>query len=345
MSTPVAGNNAYVPEVQQGLMVSYSRNPSKFPINKYLQIVPVKKMAGYYTRLTRAEAGRVLTLDGRDRYWADGADRPTGNNRTEEHEFVLYGCKRYDEPYTIGKLGAEQAVYDVKAQEAGTAAEKTMRRRTQLLATLMTTSGNYDSGHFSAVASIPGNSGKWDESTTARSDIKRSLHYAAELIEKNTLNAVEPEDLRLILSGGAARKLSQTQEIIDYIKGSPDAKAEVRGEGKYAKYGLPDRLYGYEVVIENTYKETAKKGASSNSRSSIFGDTNAVMCARVGALSDERASEAASFSSFTMFAYEEMTVEEFDDPRNRRIEGHVTDNYAMAFTAPASAFLFTGIVN
>ena len=343
MSTPVSGINAYVPEVQQGLMVSYSRNPNKFPINKYIQIVPVKKQAGYYTKLTRAEAGRVLTSDGRDRLWADGADRPTQSNQTEEHDFVLYGAKRRDFGYAIGKLGQEQAVFDVKAQAAGTAAEKAMRLRTNLMATVMTTYTNYDTGHYSAVASITGNSGKWDESTTARSDIKRSLHYAAELILKDTLNAVQPEDLRLIMSAGAARKIAQTQEIIDYIKGSPDAKSEIRGDGKYAMFGLPDRLYGYEVVIEDTYKMTSKKGASSNTVTSIFGDTYAVMCSRVGALSDERASEAASFSSFTMFAYEEMSVEEFDDPRNRRIEGHVTENYDMVFTAPASAFLFTSI--
>lgn len=346
MSTPAFNNNTYVPEVQQNLLVSYSRNPSKFPLNKYIQIVPVKKQAGYYTKMTRDEAGRVLETDGKDRLWNDGADRPSHANETEQHDFVLYGCKRRNFGYTIGKLAQEQAVFDVKAHAAGTAAEKAMRLRTQLMATVMTTTGNYDTGHYSAVASISGNSGKWDESTTARSDIKRSLHYAAELIMKNTLNAVEPEDLRLILSAGAARKIAQTQEIIDYLKGAAgDALAQIRGEGKNAMFGLPDRLYGYEVVVESTYKTTTRKGASSTTKSSIFGDTNAVMCSRVGALTDERASEAASFSSFTMFTYEEMTVEEFDDTRNRRIEGHVTEDYDMVFTAPASAFLFTSIVN
>ena len=39
-----------------------------------------------------------------------------------------------------------------------------------------------------------------------------------------------------------------------------------------------------------------------------------------------------------MFAYEDMTVEQFNDPLNRRIEGRVIDNSVPHLVAPVSGF-------
>jgi hypothetical protein len=47
--------------------------------------------------------------------------------------------------------------------------------------------------------------------------------------------------------------------------------------------------------------------------------------------------EGPSFSTATIFAYEDMTVETLEDPWNRRVRGSVTDNSATILTAPQSA--------
>ena len=39
---------------------------------------------------------------------------------------------------------------------------------------------------------------------------------------------------------------------------------------------------------------------------------------------------------------EEMSVEEFDDPKHRRVENHVVEDFAAIMAAPVSGFLFTG---
>jgi len=344
-ATVPESSNTFVPELQAGLVSSFSRNQQKFPVNKYAQIVPVDKEVGYYTRINREEAGRVLSTNGLENMWADSQDRPTENGDNEEFTFETYRTYRRSFGFVLGDKAVDQASFDVKAKAASVAAEKAMRMRTQQIVTLATTSGNYDTTHVSAVASIAGNAGTWEQSTTARSDIKRSLHHVAELLIKDSLNGISAEDIMLVMSPGCARKMALSQELIDYIKGSPDAMNQIRGEGKNVMFGLPDRLYGYPIVIEDSYKVTTKKGASSVTRAAILSDTTPFMCSRVGALVDERLPNSSSFSTLSLYIYEDMSVEEFYEKKHRRHEGFVTDDIGAIMTAPVSGFLFTSAVN
>jgi hypothetical protein len=109
-------------------------------------------------------------------------------------------------------------------------------------------------------------------------------------------------------------------------------------------YGLPAKLYGYNIVVERTAKVTTKKGATT-ARSYVLGDTTAFMCSRPGGLVSERASESPSFSTLTFFMKEEMTVEQFEEKKHRKIEYHITEDYDVQVTAPAAGFLFTSCVN
>lgn len=343
MATTPGGSNTYVPELTDSVVASFSANPNSFPLNKYVQLIPVDKDTGYYARIGREEAGR---LQDSDLYgdWADGSDAPTFGGELEEHSFVAYKTQRKPFNYVIGMKGQEQAAFDVRAKHAAVKAEQAMRRRTQLVINAATTTGNYDSSHVLTVANISGNSGKLDESTTARSDIKRTLNYMFELLEKDTLNAIKPEDVIFVLSGGCARKLAQTQELIDHLKGSPDAYAMFTGELKNAgKYGLPLSLYGFPVVIENTYKVTTIKGASSKTTTLILPDTTPFMCSRVGGLSDGKLG-TPSFSTLGLFVYEDMTVEEETMTWDRKIRGRVTDDVQAQVIAPVSGVLLQSAV-
>jgi hypothetical protein len=217
-----------------------------------------------------------------------------------------------------------------------------MTARTQAAVTLMTTAGNWAAAHTSAVSSISGVTGKWDVSTTARRDIKRSLDYAAETIVKATLGAVKQENLMVVMSPGCARRISVCQEIVDYIKGSPAAEKElVKTLSTPNRFGIPDTLYGYKVVIENAVKVTSRKGAT-KATSFVLGDTTPFMCSRVGGL--EGIEGSPSFSTCQIFMYEELTTEQKHDRDNRRHLGRVVDNYAAKLVAGISGFLFTAAV-
>ena len=322
------------------MVVDFARNINKFAVNKYVQVVPVKKVAGYFMRMTIEEAGRIIYTDLRNFLWYDGQPAPEGSDWLESFEYHPFECTRYAFPFLLGDLTVEQASWNILAQHASIKSRQAMTARTQLAITELTNSGNYDSSHVLDVTGITGNTGNWEQSTTARQDIKRSLQTAAELILDDTLAAIELDDLVVVINSALAAKLSQTQEVVDYIKGSPESLAQIRGElpGSNAIYGLPDKLYGFPIVVEKSRKVTTRKGATT-SRSQILATSTPFMVARPGGLVG--VADAPNFSTCCIFAYEEMTVESLRDAPNRRTQGRVVENVVAKVVAPVSGVLFT----
>ncbi len=347
--TPTQGSqsNTYVPELIEKLVIDYSRNIRKFPINRYVQIVPVKKQKGFYPRMSREEAGRLLQSSGANFSWPDNQNRPDHNGEMEEFAFWPFSTMRWDFGFNVGQLAEEQASFDIVAHNAGIKAEQAMRWRTSQVLSAATTTSNYDSNcYVSDITSITGVTGKWSLSTTSRMDIKRSLDYAVDTIITQTLNGVQPADMMLVISRGCARQMSVCQEIINMISHSPEAYAEMRGElpNRNIFYGLPNKLYGYDLIVEDTAKTTSRKGAASVAKTTMLADATPFMCSRVGALVSERASESSSFSTHILFMKEEMTVEQFQDPKNRKLDHHITEDYQAIVASPISGFLFGTVV-
>lgn len=341
-----SGHNTFIPDHDGGgrLVVDFSRNPNKFALAEYCQIVKPKKSIGYYLKMTVEEAGRVINSDLAEFAWPDGADAPASFDGTESFQWLDFRCERYAYDYVLGDLTVEQASWDIKGQHARIKAQQAMTARTLKVMSLLQTAGSWDASHTAAVSAISGNTGNWAASTTARQDIKRSLNYAADLILQDTLGAVDINELMLVLSPTTAKAISETQEIVDHIKGSPDALAQIRGElpGRNAVFGLPDKLYGFPIVVEKTVRVSSRKGASSVSRAYVCDSGKPVMVARPGGL--EGVADAPNFATCVLFMHEEMTVEDKNDPDNRRVKGRVVENYAAKVVAPVSGFLFTSAI-
>lgn len=325
------------------LTVNFSRNIKDFAVNSYVQIQPVKKPAGYYREVTVEEAGRLLNSDLADFAWADGQEAPPDWDGTESSQYKEFRTRRYKFGATVGDMTVEHADYDLEDEHAAIKAQQAMTARTQLVCTALTTTGNYGTGHYSTVSGISGNTGNWAASTTARQDIKRSLNYAANVILKDTLAAVNINDLVLVMSPGCAMAISQSQELVDHIKGSPEALAQIRGElpGQNAIFGLPDKLYGFPIIVEKTAKTTSRKGAT-RAVSYVLGDTTPFMVSRPGGLVGKFG--APSFSTCVLFMLEEMTQEKLHDTNNRLTRIRVVENYDVKLVAPVSGYLFTSAV-
>lgn len=345
---PGGAPNTFVPSLDatNQLTIDFSRKPSSFPLNEYIQIIPVDKSVGLYAKLGIDEGARVKSATLLDRNWADGDDAPEGRGNTDTHEFLNYQTKRLAFPYRIGGKAVKEAAWDIIAKHGRMMAQAAMTARTQRVITLMTTSGNWPTANTSAVVSISGVQGKWDVSTTARVDIKRSIDYGMEQIHLATNGAVEPGGFRLVLSPGCARKISVSQEIVDYVKGSPDAMSYIRGNlGPNAQYGLPEVLYGAKVVIENTVKVTSKKGAT-RAASYVLSDSTPFLCHRSGDLvGAANSNEVPTTSTACLFMLEEMTVESKYDEDNRVNKGRVVEDYDEKLTAGVAGFLFTAAVD
>lgn len=287
------GSNTFVPstDATNNLVIDFSRNPNKFSIADYTQYVPVSENVGLYTKMTVEEAGRILNTNHADHVWADGNDRNSNQGNTESFSFEPYKTIRYQYGFRLGDLAAEQASWQVIAQNSRVKAQQAMTARTQSAITVATDTNLWPTAHTSAVTSIAGVTGKHDLSTTARRDIKRSLDHGANQIILSTLAAVDISDLIYVISPDYARSIANSQEIVDYIKGSTDARKEMT-QGANNAYGLPETLYGYRIAVEKTVKVTSRKGGT-DARSYILGKTTPFMCARPGGLEGVEARQAS----------------------------------------------------
>lgn len=339
------GNNTFVKDLDASgrLITEFSRNPDQFALNSYIQLSNVSKSAGYYLKITPEEAARVLNANLAEFVWPDGAPRPSRNNGTETFSFAGYETERYDYDFTIGRKASEQADWNIIESHSRIKAQQAMTARTLSVHGLLQTAGTWSAGHSIDVTTIPGNSGNWDQSTSARQDIKRSLAYAIEKVMLATLSVVRRKDIQLVLSPDAAHAMSESQEIVEHIKSSPDAYSQVVGDaGKWGEYQLPDRLYGVDIVVEDAVRVSSKRGATLAS-SFICDNDEAYLLARPGSLVAE--SGGPSFSTVHLFLKEDMTVWTNDNEDDRRTEGHVVDDFDVVSTAPASGFRFENILS
>lgn len=329
-------------DATNNLVVSYSRNPKDFALPEYLQIVPVTKQTGAYLRITPEEAARVVTTDLSHLRWADGHEAPMHNEGGETHEFDTYRTVRYVAGFNLGDLTVQQASWDILSVYGQIYAQQMMTARSVATHVVLSTAGNWPTGH-TATASAAGG-GRWDNSAVTDLFIKKGLRTASQQILQATLGQVRPKDLVLIVSPLAAAKMSETQEVHSYLKESPFALAQIRGDvpSQNGKFGLPDYLYGYRILIEDAVKVTSPRGASSLTRAYVMNDDEAYLIARVGGI--EAHYGGPSFSTVTAFMMEEMTVETKRDDDNRRTKGRIVENYDIVMTAPSSGYRFSDIL-
>jgi hypothetical protein len=331
-----ASSNTYVPsfDATGHLVVAFSRDPKKFPLNSYITLCPVKKDTGYYLRVTAEVAARVINGDLlREFVWHDGDDAPTGDWGNESFEFKQYATTRYAPGFRIGYKANEQADWRILALHSEFAAQLAMTMRTIRVQTALTTSGNYETGHSDTATNWGG--GFFSAGTSTDPIVKEAFNAMAKKIHLASLGAVSPKDLVVIMNPTLADAIGRSQEVHAYLQGTPDSLAQVRGDrpSQNGKWGLPDHLYGYPIIIEDSVRVTSRKGAAKTA-GFVQSDNDLFMVARPGGLTS--VAGGPSWSSVQIFAYEEMTVESKDDADNRRIKGRVVDDYDVQVVAPAT---------
>ena len=347
-----SGTNTYIPsfDATGELIVSFSRNPKSFALNRYTTITPVKKSTGYYLKLTAEQAARISNDNLNDYVWPDGNDAATGEGNKESFVFSSYQTERFNFSFRLGYKAVDQADWKLIAQHSAIVAQQAMTARTLRVFSAVNTSGNWP-GQFHATGgaalSSLGISGGTASTTsgllglargTANNPVlKKFLNAAGILINKKTLGSVPPKDLQVVISPSVAQVLAVSEEIQDYLKQSPFALSQVRGDStsQNGLYGLPDQLYGYNIVIEDAVRIVQKKNVTA-SPDYIWGNALAVL-ARPGKLVGFEG--APSFSALHLMMYEEMTVEQRDDPDNRRISARVVEDYGVEVVAPVGGLV------
>lgn len=328
------GLNAYIPSTNAlatgALQVEFTRSVNQFGLTRYSQIVPVTQMTGYWLRQVNDDNMRISTT-GNEYQWPLGQDVPTGIQN--QFEFVAYTTARKAYPFYIPTETARQAAWDVVAQHARAKAQLAMTNRTREALALLTTQGNWSNGNYFATATALGY-GDWASTSAGSTNIQQSIQTILQLISKNTGAVVRPQDTILVIGPETARKISASGEVRDYVKNYPAALPFLQGSDVFSRWGLPPTLFGLgEVVVEDAVRVTTLKG-NTTSKSFLLDGGKAVFCSRPGGLVG--AEGVASFSTLQVLAYEDMTVEQFEDPKNRRTEGRVVDNSVPIITSNLS---------
>ncbi len=336
-----ASSNTYVPVALAGdkLLADFARDAKRFKVSRYTQVVPVEKDVGYYLYLSPDEAGRILNADLKDFVWYDGADAPRRHDSNREFEFRPYRTERYVYDFALGYKAVQQASWQIVAKHAEAMAQKAMTARTQLVANQIFSSSNYDASHVIDVTATYG--GTWAASDLTTKRILKSLTDGAEKILDDTLGAVTKDELVLVIGTTVAKAIAQSTEVLEMLKFQAGWDW-VQGvtQRTNVSYGVPDTLYGFPVIVDEARKVTSKKGGT-RQVASVFPSNQAVLLARPGGM--EGTYGTLNFSACVIFAREEMTVEQKDDPDNRRTLGRVVEDIDVKLVAPAAAVLFTNV--
>jgi hypothetical protein len=166
-------------------------------------------------------------------------------------------------------------------------------------------------------------------------------------INKSTLGVIKHPDVVLLMDPDAAAMLAQSQEIHTYLKESPFALAQIRGDvpSQNGVWGLPDQLYTVKLVVDDTVVVTSKKGAATTTYQyalNFLTNKALYLVSRPGGL--EGVEGGPAFSTLMMFAYEEMTMETLNDADNRRVLGSVVTDFSMLMTSDKSAYKITNCI-
>lgn len=340
------GLSTYIPSTNDlatgALQVEFTRTVNSFALSRYAQLVPTTKMQGYYLRQDTTDNMRVT--DPNEFMWSLGNDRPVGKQNS--FDFVQYTTARYAFPFYIPQETATQSVWDVVAQHARTKAQLAMTRRSIAAATLMGTAANWGQNQVSA-ANVTAQGwtsvgGQWTGSTVLGKFIQKSIQQVMQLVNYSAGGAVSPNQLIMVISPKVALAISQSPEVAAYVVNNPSTLQFLQGSDTYSRWGIPPTLFGLgDVVVDDSVKVTSKRGAATTAYASCLGD-GAYFVSRPGGLVGVEG--ANSFSTLQIFAYEDMTVEQFSDPLNRRLEGRVIDNSVPAIVAPVSGYAILNVL-
>lgn len=346
MPGTASGTNTFVPSMEASgdLWTGYSRNINEFALNRYTQIIRSKKPEGVYATWASKQAARV---DPQKFEWSDGAAAPNGNTNHENFGYSTYLTRRFAVPFTLGQKAVEYADWQILSAYSQMTAQQAMTLRTMLaLAAFYAVDWN-SIGHLYNVTGAGNGSGQlnasasWDSGTVDNPVIKKALGKGTRKTNVDTLGKINPRNQKMVINPNTAANMANTAEVHGYIKQSEFAQAEIRGDepNQNGEWGLPSKLYGLEVQVEDAVLNSTPKGL--DTLQYVLPDNQLLLMSRPGEL--EGVMGGPPFSTLIGFFLEEMTVWSKVDADERRTEGRVVDDYVYVCPNPFSGALYTNL--
>lgn len=354
----LSATNGFLP-VATGQVVGFIRDPKKYALTRYVENVRSPAPTASYLKLDRGQSQRIVSE--KSFAWQDGDPRPTGHHNLATHRWVAFQTERRAYPFTLGNQAIKTAQkigkWDPLTAMSRIVANQAMVLRTQRIIDMLETASNWT--NTSSAASLGG--GHWGLASSEESDpyhavIFKSLMAAVEVINKETNGVVRLEDLKLVINPTAARKMATTGEIRAYMKGSPTAQIVLQGASPFnpnEQWGLPAKLYGIEVVVEDTVRVTnhpyaGGEDTTADTRTFAKDTDSAVLVSRPGAIDGTFGSP--SYSTVQCYWYSEngedggeLEVESRVDSWDRFTEGSCVEQFAEVLAAEPSGYFITDL--
>lgn len=355
-----SGTDVFIPNWDESgrVTVGFSRDPKAFAYNRYISYAQSKKNKGYYLKWNNQAQARVISPN---RYlWAYGHNRPVPGD-PEAFRYVPIALTRRDYAYGHDLDTIQQAEFHLMQVDRRGRAMLAATSRASRIITTLTTTGNWTTAtdgdltvnHTGTATALGG--GKLDVGTSTAPYLQLAVNKVMSIctIDTNGQLDSQPGRWSLIMNPDDARLIASSAEMHDYLKGSPTAYPATTGDlNDNRRYGLPPTLYGMDVIVDGTTAVTSEAGATTLTRAYVWPSASVAAVFKPDQL--DGAYGEKPFSTFTEFyrATDEnsqsidatgidLVVNEFTDTKNRRWEGHVTEETGEYLTCPASGYLIT----
>lgn len=354
-----SATNVFIPNWDDSGRVTtgFSRNPKSFAYNRYISYGFSKKNRGYWMRWNNQAQARVLNVNAY--LWAYNQDRPVPAN-PEAFNWIEFVLTRRDYAYGHDLDTIDQADFNLMQVDREGHAQLAATNRAYRIATALSSTTNFTTtadpdmtvNHYSTATALTG--GFLNAGTDTDPNFKDAITEVQDIINKDTNGKLgsAPGKMCIVMNPTDARLIGQSQEMFAFLKGSPFSYPAIAGSlFDNSLYGLPPSIYGCEIIVDGTTRVTSEVGAAV-ARAYTWPSGTVGVFFKPDSLDGVYGEKP--FSTMTVFyraAGEtsqsidatgiDLTVTEFQDTRNRRWEGHVTEETAEVVTSPATGYLIT----
>lgn len=338
------GFDTYIPtlELSGNLMVEFGRDLTKFPVNRYCRVTPVKQRRGAYLRFDPLSLVRLKNEPVKHR-WALGTPRPVSSDETLGFLVQQYQTARENFNVLLDRTSVDVANWPIMKMHTEALAQRAMTHRAYRVANTIFTTSNYDATHVFTATTANG-FGFTEAGSTGNPVIKRTLDYAARIIQQDTMGSVRWGSVSVLINHNTALRWSATREFREYLMQQPEAQKMITlGQDKNynAAYGLPSTLYGFNLIVEDTFYNPYKQGNASETGTVVVPDNYAAVIVADGPQVVEDGGR--SYNTAHLFEYEGFNAEVFDDPVNRIVSANVVDDFDVQIVAPVSGCVITNL--
>lgn len=334
------GANPFVPNMSSltgDIQVMISRKQSSFSTEQYCRKVLVEQPTGHYLKIDTFEQVRMIGGAADEWVWPLGNPAPEGHNIPFDLT-PTYSCVRYAPHWYIPLETSQRAVWDVMSQHAQQRVVTAMTIRARKAATALAADASWtESGtKYANIADLGTAGGISITGNYAASsgNIQKFFAAAANVIKFNSAGAVNPKtDIIAIMNPTTASLLAVTTEFRSYITTTPYAPGYLEGT-LYPNWMLPASLFNVaNIVLEDAVQVTSARGAASTTKSYIFPDGIVCFVSRPQGLTENAGSNFATVTEF-LCSPNNLAVETWLEPVNRRYVGRVIDEIDVQVTAP-----------